>query len=355
MSKLKLAFLGVGDVAQRDYLPELKRLRDRVELVAVCGRTEQRPRAVAAQYGIPNWYTDYQRMLAESDADAVVNLTPMQLHAETNLAALEAGKHVYTEKPVATTVKQAQRIREEARRRGLKLVCAPCVMLFPQVVYAKKLLAEGAIGEVYSARGHGHGGVPPWSGYQSDPSPFFARGGGPAMDMGVYPLHALTGLLGPATRVSAMAAQARTGFTVRDGPAEGKHVPVEVEDNWHMLLDLSAGRLASVDANNVVRDTRAPQLEIFGLEGTIAVNLLDVSAPVEVLRAGQGWEQVELARTGRASGPDHLLGIERLVDCVEHDTQPILSVEHAIHVLEIIEKAARSAAGDCVLPIENTF
>jgi predicted dehydrogenase len=293
-------------------------------------------------------------MLAETDADAVVNLTPIQLHAETTIAALQAGKHVYTEKPVATSARDAERIRAEAQRRGLKLVCAPCVMLFPQVRYARSLLDAGEISEVYSARGHGHGGVPPWSGYTSDPTPFFAEGGGPAMDMGVYPLHALTGLLGPAKRVTAMTARAQQSFTVLDGPTAGKEVPVEVDDNWLMLLDFGGARLASVAANNVVSGTRAPQLELFGLRGTVAVNLLDVSAPVEVLR-GAGWEQVTLPRTGRESGPDHLLGIEHLVDCIRSDLDPVLSVEHALHVVEIIEKAARSAAEGRTLELESTF
>ena len=165
MDKIKLAFLGVGDVAQRDYLPEFHRLADRAELVAVCSRTERRARAVAEEYEVLAWYTDYERMLAETNADAVINLTPIQLHTETTIAALQAGKHVYTEKPVATSVHEAKRIREEAARRQLKLVCAPCVMLFPQVRYTRSLLVEGAIGEVYAARGHGHGGVPPWRGF----------------------------------------------------------------------------------------------------------------------------------------------------------------------------------------------
>src|SRR4051812_14083257 len=100
MGKVKLALLGCGDVAQRDYLPEFYRLADRAEIVAVCGATLARVQAVAAQYGIPEWYTDYSRMLQETEAAAVVNLTPIQLHAETTRAALAAGKHVYTEKPV---------------------------------------------------------------------------------------------------------------------------------------------------------------------------------------------------------------------------------------------------------------
>jgi predicted dehydrogenase len=351
---VKLALLGCGDVAQRDYLPEMHRLTGRAELVAVCGRTPERVRHVAEQYYVPARYDHYRTMLAESDAEAVINLTPIQTHTETTLAALAAGKHVYCEKPVATTLDEARRIRDEAGRRGLTLVCAPSVLLFPQVRFARELVQSGRIGTVHAALGRGYGGVPPWSGYPSDPSPFFARGGGPLADMGVYPLHAITGILGPAKRVSAFAAQARESFTVADGPFAGKRVPIEVEDNWHLMLDFGAGRLASVTANNVAQDSRAPQMELFGLAGTVSVNLLDVSAPVETLVPGEGWTSQTIPHE-RSAGPDHLLGVEHLVDCLTSGARPIPSIDHAIHVVEIMEAATRSATAGRAFDLETTF
>jgi predicted dehydrogenase len=180
------------------------------------------------------------------------------------------------------------------------------------------------------------------------------------MDMAVYPLHALTGLLGPVKRVSAMAARVLDSFVVEDGPAKGKEVPVEVEDNWHILLDFGDSRLGSITANNCARGSRSPQLELWGLQGTVALNLIDVSAPVEVLRAGADWEEIPppfkgMGKIGRASGPDHHLGVEHLVDCIQNDMEPLLSVEHALHVVEIIEKAAQSAAQGRALELESTL
>jgi predicted dehydrogenase len=351
---VKLALLGCGDVAQRDYLPEMHRLAGRAELVAVCGRTPERVRHVAERHDIPARYDDYRSMLAESDAEAVINLTPIQLHTETTLAALEAGKHVYSEKPVTTSLDDALRIRDEAERRGLTLVCAPSVLLFPQVRFARELVNSGRIGKVHAALGRGYGGVPPWSGYPSDPSPFFARGAGPLADMGVYPLHAITGILGPAKRVSAFAAQARDGFVIEEGPFAGKRVPIEVADNWHLMLDLGDERLASVTANNVAQDSRAPQMELFGLAGTVSVNLLDVSAPVETLVPGEGWTSHTIPHE-RSAGPDHLLGVEHLVECLTNGTRPIPSIDHAIHVVEIMEAATRSAATGRTFDLETTF
>ena len=306
MNQIRLALLGAGDVAQRDYLPELHRLDGRVARVAICALSPDRARDMARQYHFERWYAegDYGRMLAENEIDAVANLTPIQRHHETNLGLLKAGKHIYSEKPLAGTAAEARELQREAAERGLVLVSAPCVMLWPQIKFAQRLLRHGEIGEVYSARAYGQGGVPPWSGYPSDPSPFFARGGGPAMDMGVYPLHALTGLLGPVKRVTAMASKAQAGFTVADGPAAGKYVPMEVDDNWHMLLDFGNGRIAYVAANNCVQDTRMPQLELHGLKGTIALNVIDVGAPVEVVprRPGLGNGGAAANRPGRRPG-----------------------------------------------------
>ena len=355
MSKTKLALLGVGDVAQRDYLPEFHRLADRAEIVAACGRTASRVQAVADQYQIPNRYTDYAQMLAETDAEAVINLTPIQTHLETTLAALAAGKHVYSEKPVASTVADAAQIRRTAQERGLLLVCAPCVMLFPQVKCAQSLLAAGAIGPVYAARGHAHMGVPPWSGFPSDPSPYFAKGAGPALDMGVYPLHALTGLLGPVKRVTAMVGNALSEFTIADGPFQGKTVPVEVEDNWHLVLDFGNNRLASLTTNSCVQDSLAPSLELYGLQGTIALDPIYVHKPVDLLRPGAGWEKIVLPLTGRAQGPDHHLGIEHLVDCIQHKTKPLLSIDHALHVVDILEQAAASSREGRTMTLASTF
>ena len=168
------------------------------------------------------------------------------MHEETTLACLAAGKHVYTKKPAAGSMAAATRLRDEAARRNLTLICAPSVLLYPQVRLAAELLARNEIGPVHAARGLGFGGVPPWSGYPSDPTPFFAIGGGPLVDMGVYPLHAITGLLGPARRVSASAARAQRGFVVADGPYAGRTVPIEVPQNLRRVtLDLGDATLSS--------------------------------------------------------------------------------------------------------------
>ena len=351
--RLRLAILGPGDVAQRDYLPEFGRIADRAEIVAVCGRTEARARAVADQHGAP-WFTDEATMLQEARVDALVNLTPIQSHFETTLMALEAGVHVYSEKPLAGSVAEGRRLERTSAERGLVLVAAPSVMLFPQVRLVQRLLAEGRIGSVHTVRGVAMGAVPPWPGFGSDPTPYFSPGGGPLVDLGVYPLHAITGLVGPAQRVVAMSARVGEGFTVPDGQAVGTRVDIAVDDAWTALLDLGEARIATIEANYTSHGTRSAEVELMGTDGTIAFSWLDVSSPVEVLAPDGTWAAIEVPRTGRAEGPDHLLGVEHLIDCIASGTPPVLSAAHAIHVLEILEQADRSSREGVVATLETT-
>ena len=345
--------MGVGDVAQRDYLPELGRLADRVELTVSCARGAERARDVAERYSIPRWTTSYQEAVAEDDVDAVLNLTPFAVHVEVTLAALAAGKHVYSEKPLALTSGDARLIAEEAERRGCVVVAAPSVLLFPQVRRTREILGSGRLGNVFSARGHGLGGIPPWEGYLSDPSPYFAAEGGPLLDIAVYPLHALTGLLGPVRDVSALSSRTRESFDVGEGPFAGRTIPIEAPDNWHLVLRLGDGVLASVEANNCAAGAVAPELELRGDAGTLGISLLDVSEPLRLQVDGE--ERSEVVPHERASGPDHVLGVEHLVDCVEHGVEPVPSVAHAQHVIEVLEAAARSTTEGRSVDVHSEF
>jgi predicted dehydrogenase len=342
--RMRLGLIGAGDVAERDYLPEFDRIADRAEIAAVCARGEARARGAAERFGVP-WFTDLERMLADVDLDGVVNLTPIQAHEATTAAALAAGLHVYSEKPLAGSVAAARRLRDEAGRKGVALVVAPSVMVFPQVRLVRRLLDDGVIGEVQTVRGVAFAGRPPWPGYASDPSQFFAEGGGPVVDMAVYPLHAITGLVGAVRRVSAMGLRSRDRFVVDDGPHAGVEVPIVVDDAWALLLELEGGRVGTVETNYTSNGSRAPELELHGTRGTLALSLLDVAAPVEILDADGTWTQHAPAGIERSGGPDHILGVAHLVQVAKDGAPNELSPDHAIHVLDVIESAAASRDG----------
>ena len=165
MTPIRVALIGAGDVAERDYLPEWHRLGAEAEIAVVCGRNEERVRRIARKYHVPRWSTSYLEVV-ESDIDAVVNLTPIGTLAAITLAAIEAGRHVYSEKPLALTSREARTIKDAAARRHLVLTCAPSIMLFPQIVRAGEILRSGELGVIRSARAHALAGVPPWHGLQ---------------------------------------------------------------------------------------------------------------------------------------------------------------------------------------------
>jgi predicted dehydrogenase len=350
---LRLAIVGVGDVAQRDYLPELGRLTERVEVVVACSRGAERARDVARRFEIPRWTTSYHEAVSADDVDGVLNLTPFSLHVDVTLAALEAGKHVYSEKPLALTAADARVIAEHADRSGRVVVAAPCVLLFPQVRRAREIFESGELGSVFTARGHGQSGVPPWEGYLSDPSPYFAPAGGPLVDMAVYPLHALTGLLGPVREVSAFSVKTRDSFDIVEGPFAGRSISVETADAWHLVLRLADGCLASVEANNCAAGAIGPELELRGERGALGLSLLDVSQPLSI--QSEGEDRSEIVPHERSAGPDHILGVEHLADCVDEGREPIVSVAHALHVIEALEAAALSAAEGRSVTVDSDF
>lgn len=341
-ARLRVAVVGVGDVASRDYLPEFPRIGDRAEIVAVCGAGNLRARAVGESLGV-GWFTDFERLLSTVEVDVVLNLTPIQSHYAVSLKALSAGKHVYTEKPMATTLTEALRLRKSAADAGLVLVAAPSVLLFPQVALARRLLKEGTIGEVRGARGVMLAGVPPWPGYPSDPSQFFSPGGGPLVDMGIYAISAITGLLGPVTRVTAVSARVGEGFVIDAGGKAESRVAMEVDDQWVVVLELESGAMATVEANFTTAASYAPVLEFMGSGGSIAIDPLDVSAPLRIMD-GDGLQEIPIPEPGRVSGPDHILGVEDLVASLMTGEQPVLSPDHAVYCIGILQACARSAA-----------
>lgn len=351
---LGIGVIGVGDVAQRDYLPEFGRLREKARLIAVSSRTQQRARSVAEEFGADRWTTDWREVLT-ADVDLILNLTPIGAHGEITRAALEAGKHVYSEKPLAATPAQGQELAELAEKQGCTLVAGPSVALFPQVVDASRFMAAGRLGKVHSFRSQVYAGVPPWAGYDGDPHPFFAADGGPLRDMGVYPLHALTALLGPVVSVSAMSRRTRTSFTPNEGPFAGVSIPVEADDDWALLMRTRSGAMGVVQVNFCAREAAAPELELQGELGTVALSLLDVAQPLRVLTADSAeWGEVPV-RSPRSGGPDHLVGVEHLIECVVRDRAPLLSAEHAIHVLDVLAAAESASHSGRTVEVTSDF
>jgi predicted dehydrogenase len=144
-----------------------------------------------------------------------------------------------------------------------------------------------------------------------------------------------------------MSARTRAGFTIPDGPYAARSVPVVSDDLWQLLLEFD-GCVASLEAKFATIESLAPECELRCEGGGVAFSLLDVSAPVSEWREGDGgWTAVDVPHA-RLAGPDHILGVEHMVDCILGGAAPIVSAEHAIHVLSVIESARTAALGQVV-------
>ncbi len=339
---LRLGVIGCGNVLGA-YRPIIDRLRVKgeVEVVMACGREAQRESACAALKA-PRFTTDAAELLRSTDVDAVLILTSIPEHAHIAQAALELGKHVLVEKPLATTLAEADALIATAERTGTVFVPAPFTILSPTFQTIARRIRNGEIGKPFSARARYGWAGPDWSDW------FYKPGGGCLFDLGVYCLTSLTGLLGPAKRVMAM-----TGIAIPHREVNGRSVKVESEDNAQVLLDFGGDTFAVVTCGFTMQQYRSPALEVYGSLGTIQM-------------LGDDWdpEGFELFQNSsncwqvfKETAPDWPWadGLNHLIDCIRQNKRPLVTPQHARHVLEIMIKAKESGKDGRSITLETTF
>lgn len=357
---VRFGVVGAGSVALRGILPHLGQedVQDRVRLAAVCDPSSGRAEAAAARFGVERAFTNLEDLLADGGVDAVSIASPIGLHFEQGRRALEAGKHVHFNKTMATTLAEADALIDLARDRGRKVIASPGQMLFPHNRRIKDLIAEGAIGRLcWAACGvalgtyhedesvrHGDNAL---SGI--DPSWYFRKpGGGPLYDVTVYALHALTGILGSARRVTAL-----SGLRLRERPFAGRMVPCDADDTTLMLLDFGDSLFALAYGAVAGSVTEGFSPSFFGTAGSIVGRTLN-GRPFDY--PGRGEAEQATDGLGNHRLLPHVVGkhreleemhvyedIMQLVDWIRDGTPSIVSAEHARHVIEIIGAAYRAA------------
>ncbi len=311
--------------------------------------------ARAKQYGVRAMSVD--EMLKSDEIDVVINLTVPAAHYDVTRSILSAGKHAYSEKPLALSSKETKKLVAEADRRGLKLGCAPDTFLGGGGQTARRLLDKGAIGKVVSGTAHvlSHG-MEHW---HPNPGFFFQPGAGPMLDLGPYYVTALVNLLGPVKTVAAMAT---SGFTHRlvtaEGPMRGKKVKVTTPTTINAMLAFHSGAEVTIATSwDVWKHGHANPIELYGTEGSMLVpdpNFF--GGTVAYSERGGDYVQVDAALApfgaenyqGRPGTPMRsnyrMLGVADLVDAAHRKREPRCSGRLAAHVLEVMESTLASAA-----------
>nr|WP_175493927.1 Gfo/Idh/MocA family oxidoreductase [Microvirga guangxiensis] len=362
MKTLNVGIIGCGNISGI-YLQNIPAFRG-LTLRACADMRSEIAQAQASRYGIEALSVD--QLLACEDIDLVVNLTIPSAHFGVSLAALSAGKHVFSEKPLAVDFEQGRKLVDEAEARGLLLGCAPDTFLGAGGRLARKLVDDGAVGRILSGSAFlmSHG-MEHW---HPDPEFFFKPGGGPILDMAPYYLSTLVNLVGPVKRVFSMA---NIGFPERvvtaESPRKGQRITVETPTSVMALLEFASGAQVTFCMSWDVWKHGHPAIELYGTEGSLRVpdpNFF--GGHVEMTERGGDWQlkdssEMPLGAPNWRSpnwAPDvpsranyRALGLADLASAVLNGTPHRSTGRLALHVLEVMHKILEGAAAGHAMPV----
>lgn len=341
MKPIRVAVAGCGSVSS----PYLANLRHSAyaEVVGVCDVVTARAQAQAERFAIPHYFSTIDAMLTAVEFDLLVNLTAMPEHYPINLKALEAGKHVLSEKPLAGTREQGKYLLETATAKGVRLYGAPNAVTSPAFACLAEIVLSGRIGRVFAASGcYGHAG-PGWGPW------FYKKGGGSLFDLGVYNITTLTGLLGPVRSLVAL-----SGTAISERTIEGETVVVEADDNTMLLLDHGNTVFSHISTGFVYGKHREDStLNLMGTQGSAYL-------------LGWDWEPHGVEVWTNQHDTPELLCVEQgdyrwesgaaaVAESLATGKELRMTPEHAYHVLEVMLTAQEAASTGQRLPVESTF
>lgn len=301
MKKVKVGVIGCGDISHQ-YIKNMMTF-DILEVQSVTDLDMGRAKAVAAQYGVQA--VPASEMYADPEIQIVVNLTVPSAHREISMLAIEAGKSIYNEKPLAITREDARSILDAAKKKGVLVGSAPDTFLGGSLQTCRKLIDDGWIGQPLAATAFlATHGPEDW---HPNPAFYYQRGAGPLFDLGPYCLTALVALFGPARRVTGSAKVSFAERPILSQPLYGGNIRVEVPTYVAGVIDFVSGPVATVITSFDVQGANQPLLEIFGAKGTISLpGPHKFASPVRIRQAGaEQWSEAPLthpANVGRGIG-----------------------------------------------------
>ncbi|GEP47629.1 Gfo/Idh/MocA family oxidoreductase [Microbacterium saccharophilum] len=328
---VRVGLVGCGNVSGQ-YLLNLDAPAV-LDVVACADAQPARADATARAFGIPRAVA-VDQLLADDDIDLVLNLTNPAGHAEVSLAAIAAGKHVYTEKPLAGSLAEADEVLAAAAARGLRVGCAPDTFLGPGLRRCAELIADGAIGVPVSANAFMMTAGP--EAFHPAPEFLYQPGAGPLMDGGPYGVSALVALLGPVASVSGASTRGRDTRSVLTGARAGSRFPVDVPTHVAALLRFARGAVATLVTSFDVHGTRTPRLEVHGTTGSLICPAPNAwGGPAFLRSAGaEGFDEVHIdGGEGNRIG----MGLLEMGSALQQGRAPRASGDLGRHVLEVLE------------------
>jgi predicted dehydrogenase len=306
-----------------------------VEIAACADLDLERARSAAAQHGVPR-VLSVDQLLADRSIELVLNLTVPRAHAAIAIAALEAGKHTYSEKPLGIDREEGQRVMRLAAAKNLRVGCAPDTFLGAGIQTARKLIDDGAIGRpvavVANMLGRGH------ESWHPSPEFYYQAGGGPMFDMGPYYLTALLNLLGPVKRLAGMAAIAIPQRTITSQPKAGKTITVETPDHIVGLMEFENGAVGTIAQSFAVIEggyDRAHPILINGTDGAIYVP--DPNTFDGVVKLRRSDRQMADVPPAFVTGYGRSVGLADMATALRTGRPHRASGEQAFYVLDLMQ------------------
>ena len=348
---VNIAMIGVGSISGI-YLKNITETFREIKLIGVCDLIRERAEKAQAAYHIPKLYETMYDAFADPEVDIVLNLTRPYEHYGVTKAALEAGKHVYSEKPLAADWDEGRELVALAEQKGLLLGGAPDTFMGAGIQTCRQLIDAGEIGQVIGAaafmicRGH--------ETWHPDPEFYYKRGGGPMMDMGPYYLTALINLVGGVKAVTGVTKTSFPTRTITSQPHYGEVVTVDVPTYVTGTLLYDNGAVGTIFTTFDVYYPYQARLEVYGSKGTLyAPDPNTFGGPIRLYRPKEGMEDIDLAfdypENSRA------LGLADMAKAIQCGRPFRANSNQTFHVLEIMEGFAKSGQEKREVPILSRF
>lgn len=352
MDRVKIGVLGAGAISGI-YFKNLTGLFSEVEVAAVCDLFMEKAKEAAREYQIPKVYETMEEMLADEEIEIILNLTRPNEHYRTTKAALSAGKHVYSEKPLAASFEEGVELAELAKEKGLLLGGAPDTFLGAGIQTCRRLIDDGFIGDVIGAQAqmvcHGH------ESWHPAPEFYYQAGGGPMMDMGPYYMTALVNLIGRVKGVSGMCGKGFSQRTITSEPKKGTVVDVEVPTHTAGLLQFENGAICNVLMTFDVYYDRQAFLEVYGTKGTLRVpDPNGFGGSISLLRPEDGSFK-EMPLLFGYSENSRGLGVADMAKALRTKRECRADMQQTLHVLEIMTAFEKSSTEGRYLELTSPY
>jgi len=351
MRKVKIAMIGVGAISGI-YLKNITETFSELEIAGICDLIPERAQKASEQYGL-KIYADMYAAFADPEVEIVLNLTRPYEHFAVSKAALEAGKHVYTEKPLGASYEEGLELTKLAKEKGLLIGGAPDTFLGAGIQTCRKLIDDGFIGKPIGAAArmvcHGH------ETWHPDPDFYYQYGGGPMMDMGPYYITALVNLLGRIRGITGVTTRAFEKRVITSKPHCGEIIDVNVPTTIHGILDFECGATGTIITTFDVYYPRQAALEVYGTEGTLFVPDPNCfGGPIQLLRPeNKEVQDIPLLFDYRENSRG--LGLADMANAIRDGRKMRTGNEQLLHVLEVLTAFERSSNSRAYHPLETPY